>query len=83
MTVLSDQYARDLDEFYSLLQDLKTLQGGYRYLADCTGKSGWPEKGVYFFFEPGELRKSRNALRVVRVGTHAVSQVRRARSGDD
>ncbi len=74
MTVNSDQYTRDLDEFYSLMEDLKERQGGYRYLSDCSGGMDWPEKGVYFFFEPGEMRKGGNTLRVVRVGTHAVSR---------
>jgi len=33
----------------------------------------WPERGVYFFFEPGELRVSNPMVsRVVRVGTHAL-----------
>lgn len=36
---------------------------------------GWngPRRGVYFFFEPGEIRGVGTGLRVVRVGTHAVS----------
>jgi len=33
-----------------------------------------PRRGVYFFFEPGENRGSGAGLRVVRVGTHAVSK---------
>jgi hypothetical protein len=34
----------------------------------------WPNRGVYFFFEPGEWRtQSGDGWRVVRVGTHAVS----------
>ncbi len=34
----------------------------------------WPRRGVYFFFEAGEVRRSNSDnLRVVRVGTHAVS----------
>ena len=34
----------------------------------------WPAQGVYFFFEAGEsLTHSGNGLRVVRVGSHAVS----------
>jgi len=35
---------------------------------------GWPRKGVYFFFESGELRENISDPRVVRVGTHAVSE---------
>jgi hypothetical protein len=34
---------------------------------------GWPPRGVYFFFEPGELRSNgAQRPRVVRVGTHAL-----------
>lgn len=69
-----NQYLRDLDEFYFIIEDLKNLHGGYKYLSNCNGKMGWPQKGVYFFFEPGELRKNSTTLRVVRVGTHAVSR---------
>ena len=33
----------------------------------------WPKRGVYFFFEPGEVRTtSGEGLRVTRVGTHAL-----------
>ena len=33
----------------------------------------WPRRGVYFFFEPGELRTTSGAgLRVTRAGTHAL-----------
>ena len=35
---------------------------------------GWPSRGVYFFFEPGEERSRSGAgPRVVRVGTHALA----------
>lgn len=32
----------------------------------------WPQRGVYFFFEEGELRDDGVSHRVVRVGTHAL-----------
>lgn len=63
----------DLDLFYSLLKELGERVGGCRYLRDCTGKTGWPNRGVYFFFENSEYRESGKDLRLVRVGTHAVS----------
>jgi hypothetical protein len=34
-------------------------------------KSKLPGKGVYFFFEPNEIRQNNNFDRVVRIGTHA------------
>src|SRR5205814_4997383 len=63
----------DLDRLYTLLADLQMRSGGPQLLRDCTGRLPWPERGVYFFFEPGELREDGRARRVVRVGTHAVS----------
>jgi hypothetical protein len=64
----------DLDEFYRLLDELRARVGGCRMFRDCHGKSGWPERGVYFFLENGELREDGVTPRVVRVGTHAVSR---------
>lgn len=63
----------DLNRFYEILNDLQEHIGGYRCLRDCTAKSGWPERGLYFFFEDGELREDQKSLRVVRVGTHAIT----------
>jgi hypothetical protein len=67
----------DLDEFYEILRELGERVGGCRRLRDCTGKSGWPERGVYFFFEDGEFREDQKTLRVVRVGTHAITATSR------
>ena len=63
----------DLDRFYGLLDELARRVGGPRKLKNCTGYMDWPERGVYFFLEPGETRESSEQLRVTRVGTHAVS----------
>jgi len=69
----------DVALFYDLLDDLGRRVGGPRRLADCSGRSGWPTKGVYFFFEDGELRTSSGSKpRVVRVGTHALTASARA-----
>jgi hypothetical protein len=39
----------------------------------------WPGKGVYFFFETGEIRRESGiGPRVVRVGTHALASSSRA-----
>ena len=62
----------DLDRFYELLAELEVRCGGKRRLAECDGRMRWPERGVYFFFEDGELRADELAPRVVRVGTHAL-----------
>lgn len=63
----------DLDRLYTILDDLAQRVGGTRKLKNCTGYMDWPERGVYFFLEPGETRDSTDQFRVTRVGTHAVS----------
>jgi hypothetical protein len=64
---------QDIKKFYSLLGNLEEKIGSKRTLADCTGRMDWPERGVYFFFEPGEYRAtSGEGLRVTRVGTHGL-----------
>ena len=62
-----------LKYFYDILGELEDRVGGKQILADCDGSMGWPQRGVYFFFEDGEKRvDSGKGLRVVRVGTHAL-----------
>ncbi len=63
-----------LVQFYRILENLESLIGGKLLLEDRQWGISCPRRGVYFFFEPGEERKeSGKGLRVVRVGTHAVS----------
>ena len=64
----------DLNRFCDLLHELAQRTGGPRYLADHGSRTGLPQRGVYFFFEPGEVRGDGKTPRVVRVGTHAVSE---------
>lgn len=62
------------EHFYAILDDLSVRLGGGRAFGPCDGRMSWPSRGVYFFFEPGEVRgPSAAGQRVVRVGTHAVS----------
>jgi hypothetical protein len=64
----------DLERFYALLDRLKQSLGGTRTLATIGSIRDWPNRGVYFFFEPFEMRKeSGDGPRVVRVGTHALT----------
>jgi hypothetical protein len=63
----------ELDRFYRVIAILRENCTGFRCLKNCTHKSGWPARGVYFFFEDHEFREGGSTLRVVRVGTHAVS----------
>ncbi|WP_080579074.1 hypothetical protein [Sinorhizobium fredii] len=65
---------RDLVRFYQLLDQLEERHRGKRKLVDCNGRMNWPSRGVYFFFEEGETRiDTGQGMRVVRVGTHALS----------
>jgi hypothetical protein len=61
-----------LDRIYEMLAEVEAGCGGRRRLADCSGRMDWPQHGVYFFFEDGELREDGVTPRVVRVGTHAL-----------
>jgi hypothetical protein len=65
----------DLTGFYAMLDRLEQKIGGARKLADCSGRMVWPQRGVYFFREDGEGRTDTGSgPRIVRVGTHAVSE---------
>jgi len=65
----------DLVQFYEILSEVETRCGGKRVLAECGARMSWPKRGIYFFLEPGEFRThSGDGLRVVRIGTHAVSR---------
>lgn len=67
------QRQSDIEAFYRLLEQLEARMGGRRRLGDCHGRMPWQERGVYFFFEPGENRTGpENTSRVVRIGTHAL-----------
>ncbi len=64
----------DRDRFYTVLGDLEHGVGGPQKLKHCTGYMDWPDRGVYFFLEPGETYESTDQFRVARIGTHAVSE---------
>jgi len=63
----------DLNRFNDLLKKLRERIGGTRKLSECDGRMVWPKRGVYFFFEQGEMRSNGTEQRVVRVGTHALT----------
>ena len=63
-----------LKQFYSLLNVLEERLSGGRQLSDCSGRMSWSRRGIYFFKEVGENRTDTgNGLRIVRVGTHALT----------
>jgi hypothetical protein len=64
----------DLTRFYDLVGLLEQRLGGMRTLTTFESSRDWPHRGVYLFFEPSEARQeSRKGLRVVRIGTHALT----------
>ena len=80
---MNDSRLDHLDQFYSLMDTLDERLGGPRFLSECTAKSGWPSRGVYFFMESGEDRAGDDEEpRIVRVGTHAVSKGSRTKLWD-
>jgi hypothetical protein len=60
---------QNIDKFYNLLDEV-VKKFPKRTLDNITRKN-LPEKGVYFFFEPNEIRQDNKSERVVRIGTHA------------
>jgi hypothetical protein len=74
---MGDDLRSDADEFYRIMDQLAARLGGPRRLRDCTGSSGCPPQGVYFFYEDGEHRAD-GSRRVVRVGTHALTETSKA-----
>lgn len=71
--VLMNDRIEDLRKFYAVLALLEEKVGGARTLTSCSGRLSWPQRGVYFFMEPGENRSdSGSGPRIVRVGTHAI-----------
>lgn len=69
----------DLARFYDLLDGLTARLGGPRTLADLRSAWDWPLRGVYFFLEASEdRRESGVGPRIVRVGTHALTDESRS-----
>lgn len=65
---------RSASEFAHLMRRLWMAQEGGRRLAEASGRLSWPGRGVYFFLEADRGLGGGRMPRIVRVGTHAVSQ---------
>ncbi len=64
---------RDILRFYDLIDLLSNQTDGPIYLSSCHGRMEWPHRGVYFFFEDGEILLDENERpRITRIGTHAL-----------
>jgi hypothetical protein len=70
-------YDAAVESFYLALRELAEVVHGPRRLRDSHRADGWPRQGVYFFYEPGEVRADRSG-RIVRVGTHALTATSQA-----
>lgn len=71
---MEEERLKDMKKFYRFMDELEQRLGGARRLADCSGRLNWPQRGVYFFREDGEIRSdSGSGPRIVRVGTHALT----------
>ncbi len=71
--LISSQRPFDIRRFYTYLEQLEIVVGEKRLLDKCTGRMNWPKRGVYYFYEPEEIRTTSGVgMRVVRVGTHAL-----------
>ena len=58
---------------YRILDKLEASSGGKRFLAELAPSGSWPQRGIYFFIEPGEVRAgSGHGQRLVRISTHAL-----------
>lgn len=68
----------DLQTFYELLRVLDEKLGKH-YLGECNQRMDWPNYGVSFFFENGELRDDGVEHRVVRIGVS--NAIRDSKSG--
>jgi hypothetical protein len=65
----------DLIRLYRVLDKLEASLGGKRFLAQLAPSGSWPQRGIYFFFEPGEVRVgSGHGPRLVRIGTHCLGR---------
>ncbi len=63
-----------VDRFYQILSALESLPNQSVLLRETNGEMPWPDRGVFFFREPGELRSTTPSMgRVTYVGTHGVS----------
>lgn len=64
---------KHLNRFYDILMELQS-KTGTRTLATSDIYMEWPQQGVCFFFQPGEMRDNGKQLRVVRVGISKSSE---------
>ena len=70
----SARRAQDVARLYETLEDPELRRNQLRPFAESSGSMSWPRRGLYIFYHPQERRMlPSKQLRIVRVGTHAVS----------
>jgi hypothetical protein len=60
-------------QFDRAINKLWIAQNGGRLLSETTGRQAWPQRGVYFLLDAQVPAANGRMPRVIRVGTHAVS----------
>jgi hypothetical protein len=66
---------RDLDRLYDMLSIAELREQHMRVFGSCSGSAKWPRRGLYIFYDPRHRRMFKpNAVKIIRIGTHAVSQ---------
>ena len=65
---------KDLERLYGCWGGSKIGLAEYVYSRSAQARMVGLKSGIYFFFEPGEMRPNGANLRIVRVGTHGVSR---------
>lgn len=60
--------------FLRIMGQLWAAQSGGRRIEETNGRQSWPSRGVYFILSPDHGLARGRMPRIVRVGTHAVSQ---------
>lgn len=64
----------DVRALYDRIGDLRIVLGGSQTLAAVRSWASLPQRGLYLFFEPGEIRtNSGDGPRLVRIGTHGLN----------
>lgn len=72
-TMKQNDRLHDIKTFYQVITSIEKSIHGKHTFSSWEKNSVFPQRGIYFFFEPGEKRiESGIGDRVVRVGTHAL-----------
>lgn len=70
----NSQRNQDLSRLYEILTQEKFKDKYYNSFANLTGRNSLPKRGIYFFMRKSDVRAFEpQSERIIRVGTHAVS----------